>query len=99
MNVGLPGRNRYWKKINLMTELELPAGHWPIKPHVANQESHWPDILVHGSEITDDEIKFSLYPGNSSCVIQWNLRITDTFGTHCFLAISSFVERLSFIGG
>ena len=29
--------------------------------------------------------------------IQWNLRITDTFGTHCFLAILSFVERLSFI--
>ena len=30
--------------------------------------------------------------------IQWNLRITDTFGTHCFLATLSFIERLSFIG-
>ncbi len=29
--------------------------------------------------------------------IQWNLRITDTFGTHCFLAILSSVERLSFL--
>ncbi len=27
--------------------------------------------------------------------LQWNLRITDTFGT---LAILSFVEKLSFIG-
>ena len=25
--------------------------------------------------------------------IQWNLRITDTFGTHCFLTILSFIER------
>ncbi len=32
-------------------------------------------------------------------LLQWNLRITDTFGTHCFPVILSFVERLSFIGG
>ncbi len=37
---------------------------------------------------------------NGVCLIitplQWNL---DAFGTHCFMAILSFVERLSFIRG
>ncbi len=33
---------------------------------------------------------------HTSVGVQWDLRITDTFGTQ---AILSFVERLSFIGG
>ncbi len=43
-----------------------------------------------------------LYWFRLKCVLlinRVNLRITDTFGTHCFLAILSFVERLFFIGG